>query len=122
MTRSFVLAFLAAIPAAAHAIDAQVIDGDSFRMPDGEVIRVENIDTPSIGAGAECPAERQIAARTVARVTQLLQTCEVELQERYVDRQGRTEALVSVCGQDLGELLMKEGLATMRGDFGKSWC
>jgi endonuclease YncB( thermonuclease family) len=107
---------------ASFAIEAQIIDGDSFATPDGEIIRIENIDTPSVGDGARCTLERQRSENTVARIKQLLSACPVEFERRYRDSYGRTEARVSVCGQDLGELLIKEGLATIRGDIDPPWC
>lgn len=116
---SFILFFHAS---ASLAMEARIIDGDSFATPDGEIIRIENIDTPSIGDGARCTLERQRSENTVARVKQLLSACPVEFERRYRDRRGRTEARVSVCGQDLGDLLIKEGLATIRGDIDPPWC
>jgi endonuclease YncB( thermonuclease family) len=95
-------------------------DGDEFVMPDGEVVRVDNIKAPSIGNSANCLIELQIGEKTVARVKELFAECPPVL-DRLRDRRGRTEARVSVCGRDLGEVLIKEGLAIFR-DTPEAWC
>ena len=104
----------------AMAAEIRIIDGDTFVMPDGEIVRVENIRAPSISNSADCPIERQIGEKTVARVEELFAECPPVL-ERLRDRRGRTEARVEVCGRDLGDMLVKEGLAIFR-DTPKAWC
>jgi endonuclease YncB( thermonuclease family) len=106
---------------AALGAEIDVIDGDRFVMPDGEVIRVENIRTPSIDSGADCLLERQTGEKTIARVKELFAECPPVLDRLYRDRSGRTEARVEVCGKDLGDMLISEGLAIFR-DAPKAWC
>lgn len=106
-----------AAPAAGISVD----DGDRFTMPDGEKIRVENIRTPSADNGADCVIERQTGEKTIARVKELLAECPPVLERQYRDKKGRTEARVEVCGRDLGEVLVGEGLAIFR-DAPKDWC
>jgi len=106
---------------AALAAEIDVIDGDRFVMPDGEMIRVANIRTPSADEDADCFIERQTGEKTVARVKQLFAECPPVLERQYRDSKGRTEARVEVCGKDLGEVLVIEGLATFR-DAPKDWC
>jgi len=106
---------------AARAAEIRIIDGDRFVMPDGEVVRIENIKTPSIDSGADCFAERETGEKTIARVKQLFAECPPVLDRLYRDRRGRTEARVEVCGKDLGEVLINEGLAIFR-DAPNDWC
>ena len=106
---------------AALAAEISVIDGDRFVMPDGEVVRIENIRTPSADEGADCVAERQTGEMTIARVKELITECPPVLDRLYSDRRGRTEARVEVCGKDLGDILISEGLAIYR-DAPKAWC
>ena len=98
----------------------KVIDGDSFVTADGETIRVENIDTPSIHS-PNCAAEKELAAKAVARLTELLNACPPEFDRRFTDKDGRTNARVYVCGEDLGAKLENEGLAGVRG-ISINWC
>jgi len=91
---------------AALAAEVRIDDGDEFVMPDGEVVRVDNIKAPSIGSSANCAIELQIGPPVL---------------DRLRERRGRTEARVSVCGKDLGEVLVGEGLAIYR-DTPESWC
>lgn len=105
---------------AALAAEIRIDDGDEFVMPDGEVVRVDNIKAPSIGSSANCAIELQIGEKTVARVKELFAECPPVL-DRLRERRGRTEARVSVCGKDLGEVLVREGLAIYR-DTPESWC
>jgi len=108
-------------PVATLAAEIRVIDGDSFVTEDDVTVRVDNIDTPSTGASAQCFAEREMGTKTVDRVKSLLAECPPVLDKRYTDGRGRTVARVEVCGDDLGEILMKEGLATPR-DVPPIWC
>ena len=116
-----VVASLLLSQGAALAAEIDVIDGDRFVMPDGETIRVENIRTPSIDDGARCFLERQTGEKTIARVNELFAECPPVVNRLYTDRRGRTEARVEVCGQDLGEILISEGLAIYR-DVPSDWC
>jgi len=98
----------------------KVLNGESFVGEDGKTIRIENIDAPSIRR-ARCPHERDLAKKTVARLTELLQTCSPIIDPRFQDAEGRMNARVSVCGEDLGSKLIDEGLASLR-DVGRNWC
>jgi len=106
---------------AALAAEISIVDGDRFVMPDGEVVRIENIRTPSVDSGADCVIERQTGEKTIARVKELFAECPPVLDRLYRDRNGRTEARVEVCGKDLGDMLISEGLAIFR-DAPKAWC
>ena len=97
-----------------------LIDGDSFIDNDGDTIRVENIDTPSIRS-PRCDAEKAMADRTVARVAELFQACPPTIEGSSRDKFGRLNARVLVCGEDLGNKLIGEGLAIQRGSR-PTWC
>lgn len=105
----------------APAAEIDVIDGDRFVMPDGEIVRVTNITTPSVDSGADCLIERQTGEKTIARVKELFAECPPVLDRLYRDSRGRTEARVQVCGRDLGDVLVLEGLAIFR-DAPEAWC
>jgi endonuclease YncB( thermonuclease family) len=103
------------------AAEINVIDGDRFVMPDGELVRVTNIRTPSVDDGADCLIERQTGEKTIARVKELFAECPPVLDRLHRDSRGRTEARVEVCGRDLGDVLVREGLAIFR-DSPEDWC
>lgn len=123
--------FLAAAqPGDARELEAVAypIDGDTLQMQSGEVVRLENVDTPEMKC--QCPSEcrRALAAFSFARnaVGQ-----GVELRRRMTrdgrlapDRNGRTIARVILPdGRDLGELLISRGLGRpYHGERRQSWC
>jgi len=100
-----------------------VTDGDTFKLPSGEIIRISNIDTPESGARAKCDAERFLAVHARAGLAQLLGQGEVVVtREPTLDRYGRTLARVSVSGIDVGETLIARALAVSWQGRRHSWC
>jgi micrococcal nuclease len=102
-----------------------VIDGDTVRLPSGEVIRIWNIDAPET-ARARCEAEAALGRRATARLGQLLRAGPVavvmdEPAGRREDRYGRTLARLTVAGRDIGEIMIRDGLAT-RWPQRRDWC
>lgn len=90
-----------------------VIDGDTIVVR-GEHIRILGINAPELGK-AKCRDETIRGLRARSRLMDLLQDREVvvergEGRDRF-DRYRRTLASVSVNGTDVGDILMREGLA-----------
>jgi len=95
-----------------------VIDGDTFWWK-REKIRIENIDAPELTG--MCAGEPMKAERAAERLTQLLGG-RVELVRNGRDNYGRTLARVEVDGDDVGEQMVREGLARAWPDGPKAWC
>lgn len=108
---SIAFAFLLTSPAATKTM---VVDGDTLKV-DGESFRLtidgsDSFDTPEIYR-AGCLAERLLGERAADRLRELLSSgYEVrELGEN--DRYGRGLWAVSVNGENVGKVLIREGLA-----------
>jgi micrococcal nuclease len=122
-----------ALPARADSIPGpsiHIIDGDTVRLPGrngaaGEIIRIWNIDAPET-ARARCEAEAALGRRATARLGQLLRAGPVavvmdEPAGRREDRYGRTLARLTIAGRDIGEIMIRDGLAT-RWPQRRDWC
>jgi micrococcal nuclease len=120
MNAALALFLLAAGAAIAAPIGVSVTDGDTFRLA-GERIRIENIDAPEIHQ-AQCPAERALGLAARARLAEILAAGEITLQRHRKDQYGRTIALVSVAGADVGLQLVSEGLARPWEGRRRAWC
>lgn len=103
------------LAAAALTVLASAIDGDTVTIR-GETIRIANIDAPEIGQ-AKCDAEHRLAMVAKRRLQDLLSSGRIEVHVggpesgRKVDRYNRTLATITVDGQDVGDILVAEGLA-----------
>lgn len=103
-----------------------IIDGDTFVWR-GEHIRIANIDAPEL-KGAKCDAERRLALVAKRRLEQMLASGQVRIARgdpadgRKRDRHGRTLAVISLDGQDVGSILIDEGLARPWIGKRRSWC
>lgn len=119
------LLILSAISGSAHArTDCRAIDGDTIAC--GKIhVRIVNVDTPELGAGARCPAEAALAERARRFTAEQLAGTKVEIRpdpRRPHDRYGRTLARVVVDGIDLGEALVAAGLAREWDGKRRTWC
>jgi micrococcal nuclease len=113
-----VLAFGLAFAVVIHAqpLDgrhAVIIDGDTVSI-ERERIRILNIDAPET-RGARCEAELVAGLKAKERLAQLLRAGPVTLRRcdgsRCLDPYGRVLARIEAGGRDIGEVLVREGLA-----------
>jgi micrococcal nuclease len=120
---ALLLALLASPATAAEGWVA--VDGDTIRTPSGLTVRVANIDAPEAPGKCKCEAEcRQAEAATAYVRASLRLAGVVELRPyvRPVDRYGRTLAYVLVDGKDLGNEMVRKGLARKWEGRRRSWC
>ena len=123
--RAFTVALLLATSLGGEAsAGIRTIDGDTIEI-DGETIRILNIDTPEI-RHAQCDAERRLGLVAKQRVSVLLRAGRIEITrgdgKRMKDKYGRTLAVVSINGSDLGRMLIAEGLARPWAGRRQPWC
>lgn len=108
----------------ARAASMRVIGGDTVEVGE-ETIRILNIDTPEIRS-ARCDAEHRLGLVAKRRLEHLLASGPIEIArgagKRMRDRHGRTPAVISVGGADVGEALIAEGLARPRKGKREPWC
>jgi micrococcal nuclease len=108
-----------------------VIDGDTLEVRvmvwlGQEVVthvRIAGIDTPE--KHGKCQREKDLAEQARARTEQLLADSEVALYDIQNDKYGgRVRArVVTSSGEDLGQLLIKSGLARpYKGEARQPWC
>lgn len=127
--RFFVL-LIAVLATPAHAIEkcgsakriTCVVDGDTFWL-DGVKIRMEGYDTPepqtAICGGLR---EKELAARATSRLLELMNT---GYTLEFAGKKGKYQrelATVRVGGVDVGDILIREGLAREWPDGNEFWC
>lgn len=102
-----------------------VIDGDTVDdLATGVRYRLANIDAPETGDNAKCFRERQCgeasrwAAITLVRGAKIVSV----VRTLRVDRHGRHVAFVLIDGKDLGDALVKRGLARPWRGARERWC
>ncbi len=99
-----------------------VVDGDTI-WQDGEKIRIMGYDTPepttNICGGA---TEVQLARLASDRLVQLLSHGNMTIERHGADHYGRTLAIIRVDGNDVGDILVAEGLARYWPDGPEFWC
>jgi endonuclease YncB( thermonuclease family) len=112
------------------AID-YVLDGDTFsartRLDGGSAVmvrvRIRNIDAPELHG--ECESETKLANLAKRRLSELLPAgTEVRLTKIKDDKYlGRIDALASLGGRDVGEIMVAEKLARRyNGGRRLGWC
>ena len=109
----------------------RIIDGDTIRVEIRlwfsqvltETVRIAGIDAPERGKKARCRSEAEGAERAAARLSELLTAGHLELLDVRREKYGRALATVRVGGVDVGQTLVREGLArTYQGGRRLSWC
>lgn len=102
---------------------ACVVDGDTFKLGDRK-IRIVGIDTAELEQ-PQCPGEAAEAVRARDRLRVLLNqgpfTMTAHRMQR-LDQYGRELMTVERGGQDIGQLLIDEGLAHRYIGHKLSWC
>jgi micrococcal nuclease len=86
----------------------RVIDGDTIELETGEKIRYLLVDTPEISGGVECFGENAKQFNT-DRV--LNKTVTISYDEQCTDNFGRSLAYVTVDGEEINTLLVRNGYA-----------
>jgi micrococcal nuclease len=101
----------------------EVVDGDTIRAAYGIKYRLMGYDAPETYQ-AKCDAERELGRRAAARLTELMASGDVRVMESgRLDKYGRTLAHLTVNGKDVGQILIKEGLArSYSGGKRGDWC
>jgi endonuclease YncB( thermonuclease family) len=106
---------------------AVIIDGDTFALG-REKIRIENIDAPE-SFRSRCEAELELALRAKERLATLLRSGPIIITRSGEDRYRRTLARIQVGDRDVGQVLVREGLAlpwrgsaTAREERLRHWC
>jgi endonuclease YncB( thermonuclease family) len=101
----------------------RVIDGDTIEAAFGVKYRLLGFDTPEI-FHSPCDAELELGMAAKERLEELFASGEVRVIESgRTDKYRRTLAHVEVNGRDVGEILIREGLARpYKGERRKSWC
>ncbi|WP_210386044.1 thermonuclease family protein [Phyllobacterium sp. SYP-B3895] len=103
-----------------------VVDGDTIHY-NGEKIRIANIDTPEI-SGAKCDTELKRGLNAKAALKLLLEGETLEVRRgdpttgRTIDKYGRTLALVSIRGRDVGTILIQQRHARPWVGRRMPWC
>lgn len=102
-----------------------IIDGDTLDdRATGVRYRLENIDAPETDKRAQCDAERYMGNRAkweaynIIRAAQIVQA----VPTGKIDAYGRIVAHIKVDGQDLGEIMIANGLALPWNGQRESWC
>lgn len=83
-------------------------DGDTLRM-EGKTYRLWGIDAPE--SSQTCPDGWPAGRMATTKLQALIAGKLVQCEERGADRYGRTIAVCYAGGQDIGELMVREGYA-----------
>jgi micrococcal nuclease len=86
----------------------RVIDGDTIELESGVKIRYLLVDTPEISGGVECFGEN---AKQYNSDRVLNQTVQISYDEQCTDNFGRSLAYVTVDGEEINSLLVRNGYA-----------
>ena len=125
-------------PVPPRAASISVIDGDTVRA-NGQTYRLVGFDTPESGSLARCERERKLADAATNRLRQLVAnsqtalepvrcSCPPDTEGTQQCNHGRLCARLRADGQDVGSILISEGLARsyVCGQTGcprrQSWC
>lgn len=96
-----------------------VVDGDTIWL-DGEKIRLDSMNAPEVQG--QCDRERDLATRATQRLSELLSASAFSISRSGTDRYGRTLARLVIGDQDVGLILVREGLAHAWQGRKLGWC
>ncbi len=99
-----------------------VVDGDTIWL-NGENLRIKGYDTPEPYSNL-CGGQREkaIAKRATNRLIELLNGASWTVERFGKGGYGRTLATIRIDGEDVGDILIREGLARRYPDGEKWWC
>ncbi|MBJ3784499.1 thermonuclease family protein [Devosia sp. MSA67] len=99
-----------------------VVDGDTIWL-EGQNLRLESYDTPE-PYNDICGGQTEVALahRASARLLELLNGNSFSVETHGVDRYDRTLATIRIGGQDVGDILISEGLARRWPNGREFWC
>jgi micrococcal nuclease len=86
----------------------RVIDGDTIELESGVKIRYLLVDTPEVSGGVECFGEN---AKQYNTDLVLNKTVQISYDAQCTDNFGRSLAYVSIDGQEVNSLLIRNGYA-----------
>jgi len=103
------------------SVSIDIVDGDTVRSR-GKVYRLVGFNTPEAGLGAGCEQERMLASKAKQRLRRLIEAGNLELEPvrcacqpgtegTYRCNFGRSCAVLRSRGQNVGSILISEGLA-----------
>lgn len=102
-----------------------IVDADTVRV-DGTRVRLVGFDSPETRFGEyRCDHEREWGERATHRLAELLDTGELGIKyRRHRDRYHRPLARLTVNGEDVGRILIRERLAVRYKGYGPKmdWC
>jgi micrococcal nuclease len=102
-----------------------VIDGDTLELTGGDRVRILNIDTAEMPPRSRCGRERKLALAAKVRLAELVEQGEIitlAREGRDRDPYGRQLRRVRIDGRDVGEQLVREGLAQPWRGHKADWC
>ena len=114
-----------AVPAPHALRDPWIVDGDTLDdRSTGVRYRLENIDAPETDERAACDAERYMGNRAKWEAVRIVRGAQsvVAAPTGKIDAYGRVVARIKVDGQDLGDVMIANGLALPWNGQRESWC
>ncbi|WP_371169126.1 thermonuclease family protein [Aliiroseovarius sp. 2305UL8-7] len=102
-----------------------VYDGDTVELkcPSGKrTARLVGFDTPETKEPG-CAAEKALGDKATARLRDLTKNAEITMRHEGHDKYGRELVILTANGQNVGDVLINEGLAlAYRGGGRINWC
>ena len=108
MRHIVILACVVALAMATTARAQTITDGDTLKL-NGMVYRLWGIDAPE--TKQDCPDGWPAGRMATTRLLALIQGKSVVCEKKDTDRYGRTVAICRTSGEDLGAIMVREGMA-----------
>ncbi|EKF43949.1 nuclease (SNase-like) protein [Nitratireductor indicus C115] len=96
-----------------------VVDGDTIWI-NREKFRLEGFNAPEMNGS--CDRERRLAVQARDELRRALNGHRFTIERNGQDRYGRTLATIRVEGRDVGQGLIRKGLAHEWRGFKENWC